>query len=564
MDTNTATRDLTELLKAFDEIQMPRTPFSLEKFVVGSHFTDQQKYAQCVLELQIAYDNLRLARLHLQEKDIEIAEMQKSFKKGNEKIEIQLQIKNIEKEQLSRAVLGAMREFEFLYNLWEKWPKKYTRDELNSAQEEEYTRRLETQAMHDKNAHGRVSVSNQEGLRQIGKIVYPELDIARSVEQNYLKEGEIKILIAVPTEVKAEKGLPCLAGLVFPNGASTKIHNCYGMKIEDAYNQIAQIAINDRADYLITIEDDTFPQPDAILKLFDLVKKNPHSAVGAWYPKRESGNQGVHIVLKEGIRQQLDVDSGIHEVYTLAMGCSIYPVAMFMDIPYPWFKTTANLSQDSFFSQLARERGWKLLVDTSVQCKHIDRNSGKVYQFNPIPEAMQVPQELEVFKEKAKGKKLICEIGTALGGTLYQLIQVADDNAEIVSIDLPGGKFGGEYGQPDVKLMTSWLRANQQIHIIRNDSKGYMTVNKVKEILAGRKFDLLFIDGDHSYEGVKADYEIYKEFAGDLIVFHDIAEHNREDVGVRKFWKEIQGDKTECIHDEKQGWAGIGFLKIQQ
>lgn len=556
---STKKEDFSELEKAFIEIQMPRTPFALEHMVVNSKFTDEQRYAQCVLELSIAYDNLRLAKLHVEQKDIEIAEI-----KGNgREFEIKREIKKIEQEQTKRAMVGAIREFEFLYDMWSKFPKKYTRDEINAAQEKEYTMRLKLQASMDLNAHGRVSVGNQEGLRQIGLAPYPELDVVRSVEKRFLETGKCRILIAVATKYKAINGLPCIEGLIYPAGAEVKLYNSWGRSIDDSYNHIVETALADKADYIVTIEDDTFPQKDALVKLLELARKNPKSAIGAWYPKKEEILQGVHIILKDGERQQLPADGNIHEVYTLAMGCSVYPIEIFLQIPYPWFKTTANLSQDSFFSQLAREAGWKLLVDTSIQCKHIDRNSGRIYQMNPIiPEPMQVPEELEVFKEKAKGKKLLCEIGTALGGTLYQLIQVADDNAEIVSIDLPGGKFGGEYGQPDVKLMTSWLRNGQQLHIIRNDSKGYVTVNKVREILAGRKFDFLFIDGDHSYEGVKADFEIYKEFAGDLVVFHDIAEHNREDVGVRKFWKELQGDKTECIHNEKQGWAGIGFLKV--
>lgn len=53
---------------------------------------------------------------------------------------------------------------------------------------------------------------------------------------------------------------------------------------------------------------------------------------------------------------------------------------MFTKISYPWFKTTPNMTQDSFFSQLAREAGYKLLVDTNIKCKHIDRSTGKVYE----------------------------------------------------------------------------------------------------------------------------------------------------------------------------------------
>jgi hypothetical protein len=35
--------------------------------------------------------------------------------------------------------------------------------------------------------------------------------------------------------------------------------------------------------------------------------------------------------------------------------------------------------------------------------------------------------------------------------------------------------------------------------------------------------DVLFIDGDHSYEGVKADWDAYKSFLepGSIVIFHD-------------------------------------------
>ena len=52
-----------EMESAFLEIQMPRTEFVLNKFVVGQHDHDTLAYSQCVLEMQIKYDNLRRAKL---------------------------------------------------------------------------------------------------------------------------------------------------------------------------------------------------------------------------------------------------------------------------------------------------------------------------------------------------------------------------------------------------------------------------------------------------------------------------------------------------------------------
>jgi hypothetical protein len=368
--------DLEKMLEAFDEIQMPRTPYVLDNMVVNSKFTEQQKYAQCVLEMSIAYDNLRTAKCNAELKQIEIDDINAKDRKG----ELEKEIKKIELEQLNRARLGAMREFEYLFGLWKSFGRTYTREELNDAQEKEYTLRLETQARQDMNATGRISVSNQEGLRHIGRFPYPELDISRSVEKRFLEDGKYRILIAVPTEFKAEKGLPCIEGLSFPNGAEIKIYNSWGRCVDDSYNHIVEVALEDKADFIVTVEDDTFPPKDAIVKMMKIFEHNENIAVGAWYPKKEKNRQGVHIEIKKGKRGAMPDDGKIHEAYTMAMGCSIYPIEMFMKIPYPWFKTTTNLSQDSFFSQLARENGYKLLVDTSIKCKHIDRETGQVFE----------------------------------------------------------------------------------------------------------------------------------------------------------------------------------------
>jgi predicted O-methyltransferase YrrM len=73
-------------------------------------------------------------------------------------------------------------------------------------------------------------------------------------------------------------------------------------------------------------------------------------------------------------------------------------------------------------------------------------------------------------------------------------------------------------------------------------------------------YDLIFIDGDHSYDGVKTDFELYKDLLSPrgYIVFHDIDPNNvfKDNLSgqVYKFWEELEeGTKTEIITSKSSG-----------
>jgi len=161
--------------------------------------------------------------------------------------------------------------------------------------------------------------------------------------------------------------------------------------------------------------------------------------------------------------------------------------------------------------------------------------------------------------------KVLMEIGTNMGGSLYMLAKAAPEDATIISIDLPGGKYGGGYPLWKMPLYRSFARAKQGIHLIRGDSHKAGTLEKAKGMLAGRKVDFLFIDADHSYAGVKRDFEMYGPLVanGGVIAFHDIVVHPMGAYcDVNRFWARIKRSHrhVEMVKDWGQRGFGIGVI----
>ena len=183
--------------------------------------------------------------------------------------------------------------------------------------------------------------------------------------------------------------------------------------------------------------------------------------------------------------------------------------------------------------------------------------------------AAQVPGELatlgEILAERRPERAI--EIGTAWGGTLFFLTHLASAHATILSVDLPGGMFGGGYSAWRRWFYRRFARRNQRLYLLQGDSHSDGTLERVKAVLAGQPLDYLFIDGDHRYEGVKKDFELYAPLVrrGGIIAFHDIAEHPLA-IGceVSRLWNQVKSQYhyAEIVENPTQGWAGIGVLYV--
>jgi predicted O-methyltransferase YrrM len=162
------------------------------------------------------------------------------------------------------------------------------------------------------------------------------------------------------------------------------------------------------------------------------------------------------------------------------------------------------------------------------------------------------------------------EIGCYDGGTTVSLSHITKN---LITIDQPTpARFDTyQYNFGNNNLFgTELLNSLTHFNYISGDSHSEKTYDKVIDVLGDNRLDLLFIDGDHTYEGVKKDFEMYSSLVrvGGVIAFHDVHEssfHESHGCFVHNFWKEIKNDfdsnKTfYCDKDENSVWGGIGVI----
>jgi len=157
--------------------------------------------------------------------------------------------------------------------------------------------------------------------------------------------------------------------------------------------------------------------------------------------------------------------------------------------------------------------------------------------------------------------KLIVELGTHKGASFFAMCQaVKDHNLDtlLVAIDTwTGDKHSGLYKNSiyrEVKNVIAKIYPNIKTELIKDYFDNALNFFKPKTI------DLLHIDGLHTYDAVKHDFDnwIDKLSPNGIILMHDITEKSK-DFGVYKFWDEIK-DKYHYYQFQHSHGLGIIFL----
>jgi predicted O-methyltransferase YrrM len=168
--------------------------------------------------------------------------------------------------------------------------------------------------------------------------------------------------------------------------------------------------------------------------------------------------------------------------------------------------------------------------------------------------------------------KVAVEIGSCQGFSTWYWINYMQKGGTVISIDdwfVACKVWDIDYNE----WWQTWVPEGVTLKTIKANSQEDETRDQLTEYLASqneRFIDFLFIDGDHLYDGVKRDFDLYSPFVkpGGIIALHDISYMQKPlFIEVRQLWDEIvdAGYKTKKISSLKNPEVmGIGIIYIEE
>jgi cephalosporin hydroxylase len=180
-------------------------------------------------------------------------------------------------------------------------------------------------------------------------------------------------------------------------------------------------------------------------------------------------------------------------------------------------------------------------------------------------EALGVQQRVEEFSFTAGllaalQPKNVLEIGVYGGGSFA--LWCALSTGKKIGID------SGSIGGPIHERIADFRARFGDVTVIRGDSHDANVRRQVEELLAGEPLDFLFIDGDHTVQGVTLDYQMYGSLVrpGGWIGLHDITEsdyHKGMNAGgSAEHWAALEHPRKIAVNWRDPGF-GIGLVQVQ-
>ena len=193
--------------------------------------------------------------------------------------------------------------------------------------------------------------------------------------------------------------------LIAPMNQKRAIIFASGHEVGVAYNTMIQNILASpelsKWKYIFSAEDDNLLPPDAHIRLLESIEWGNYDAVsGLYFTKGDGGNMpmaygdpaeykrtGVLDFRPRDVRSALAAGQ-VMPVNGIAMGCALWRMSLFREIPPPWFVTvndvvpgkgTQCFTQDLQFWERATRAGKRAAVDLRVRVGHLSIADERVY-----------------------------------------------------------------------------------------------------------------------------------------------------------------------------------------
>lgn len=206
-----------------------------------------------------------------------------------------------------------------------------------------------------------------------------------------LKTFSYGIGVPCPTRTMTRETALALRALALPMFGNPLYYSPDSLEVGEARNKIVEDALRDGVDYLFFLDYDVIPPQQALIKLLSL--KVPIAA-GVYHLKQVPPQPLIQIEGWPKAFEEYDLGDLV-KADGVGMGCTLIHMDVFKKIERPWFKTSPGYSknmtpvpgmtEDIYFCNKARAAGYEIIVDTGIQCGHVDWKNGIVYTYIENP-----------------------------------------------------------------------------------------------------------------------------------------------------------------------------------
>jgi len=324
---------------------------------------------------------------------------------------------------------------------------------------------------------------------------------------------------------------------------------------------IAEAAVKGGASYLFFLDDDTVCPNFTLLKLHSEIEKDPTIMVcgGIYCTKQEIPAPIVFKKLGGGPFYNWKTGD-VFECAGLGAGCMLIKTEVFQHLEKPWFFEPHSAPEDRvsdingedvplaheggtddlYFCDKVSKAGFKIMAHGGVLPIHLDQE-GNTYSLpidsypckgaglKPWPKSegvnTQIPgwmseEELKWLYNKASKFQSIVEIGSWAGRSTYSLLSGCPGTVTAIDHFL-GTPSELETTHAEAKISDVYDAFMSNVGHFSNLEVLKMDSTSASEQFVDKSVEMIFIDGDHTYDAVLADLKVWVPKCSRFLCGHD-------------------------------------------